>query len=179
MNCFSVRIVVCAGNPSRERAQSQSDAEIAAVKNHLYTISAICKLLEVDSPLFRTLCSIIMGHPSYTVESGSITFEGSDLLALSTDERARKGIFLSFQYPYEIPGVSLAQVTRAAMNAVASEKGAPLPSSKIFIGDLKSRLTGLGLSEDFLRRHAGFSGAILASVRIKSSGCHAARDAVF
>lgn len=91
-----------------------------------------------------TLCGVIMGHPDYVVSAGSITFENNDLLKLKTDERARRGIFLSFQYPREIPGVSLAQVVRAAMKtAVSSQK---------FIKDLKAELGSLGLSEEFLRR---------------------------
>ena len=100
-----------------------------------------------------TLCSIIMGHPDYTVKEGSIFFENIDLLALKTDERARQGIFLSFQYPREIPGVSLAQVTRTALNAVLTEKGIKdIGTSKEFITTLKTTVGRLGLKEDFLKR---------------------------
>ena len=100
-----------------------------------------------------TLCSIIMGHPDYIVKEGSIFFEKTDLLSMKTDERARKGIFLSFQYPREIPGVSLAQVTRTALNAALAEKGVKnIGTSKEFIAKLKTTVSRLGLKEDFLKR---------------------------
>lgn len=117
-----------------------------------------------------TLCSILMGHPDYEVVNGKAVFEGADLLKMKTDERARKGLFLSFQYPREIPGVSLAQVTRAAMNARQKEmtggretsseaskadiktSTAQNISPKNFISSLKEKISGMGLSEDFLSR---------------------------
>jgi Fe-S cluster assembly ATP-binding protein len=100
-----------------------------------------------------TLCSILMDHPDYEVTGGSISFEGADLSLLKTDERARKGIFLSFQHPREIPGVSLAQITRSAINSNLKEKGIKNSgTSKDFIKNLKERLNHLGLAEDFLRR---------------------------
>ncbi len=100
-----------------------------------------------------TLCSIILGHPDYEVTEGSILFENTDLLVLKTDERARKGIFLSFQHPKEIPGVSLSQITRSAINSALKENGLKdSGTSKEFIANLKEKLKHLDLAEDFLRR---------------------------
>ncbi len=100
-----------------------------------------------------TLCSVLMGHPDYEITNGSIFFDNTDLSVLKTDERARRGIFLSFQHPQEIPGVSLSQITRGAINATLKEKG--LKNSvtpKEFISNIKEKLKYHGLQEDFLRR---------------------------
>lgn len=100
-----------------------------------------------------TLCSILMGHPDYEITGGSISFEGADLSLIKTDERARKGIFLSFQHPKEIPGVSLSQITRSAINSTLKEKGLKDSGTpKEFITSLKEKLKYHGLPEDFLRR---------------------------
>ena len=64
-----------------------------------------------------TLSAVLTGHPAYTVTEGSATFYGKDLLALSPEERSHEGLFLSFQYPVEIPGVSMVNFMRAALNA--------------------------------------------------------------
>lgn len=94
-----------------------------------------------------TLCSVLMGHGDYRVTRGAVRFEGKDLLSLPVDERARRGIFLGFQYPREIPGVSLGNVLRATMEA---------RGKKVAVGELitriKRELKFLNLSEDFLTR---------------------------
>ena len=64
-----------------------------------------------------TLAYTLMGHPSYEVNSGQVTFKGKDLLSLSVDERSRLGLFLAFQYPVSIPGVTVANFLRTAVNA--------------------------------------------------------------
>lgn len=69
-----------------------------------------------------TLASVLVGHPNYTVTSGEALLEGEDILELSVDKRARKGIFLSFQYPEEIPGLTLEDFLRSAKEAVSGEK---------------------------------------------------------
>src|SRR3989338_3219643 len=69
-----------------------------------------------------TLSSVIMGHPKYTVESGEMIFNGEIINGLSPDKRAKKGLFLSFQYPCEVPGVSLSNFLRNALNAVRGNK---------------------------------------------------------
>src|SRR5437588_269027 len=64
-----------------------------------------------------TLAKVLAGHPDYQVTSGSVTMDGEDLLALEADERARQGLFMAFQYPSEIPGVTIANFLRAALQA--------------------------------------------------------------
>src|SRR3712207_2164854 len=68
-----------------------------------------------------TLANVMMGHPRYEVTDGSITFEGEDVLELEPDERAKMGMFLAFQYPSEVPGVSVANFLRTAVNSVREE----------------------------------------------------------
>ncbi|MBF1046887.1 MAG: ATP-binding cassette domain-containing protein, partial [Porphyromonadaceae bacterium] len=63
-----------------------------------------------------TLSSVLVGNPNYEVTGGSVTFEGEDLLELEPEERAHQGLFMSFQYPVEIPGVSMVNFMRAALN---------------------------------------------------------------
>src|ERR1700745_508012 len=70
-----------------------------------------------------TLAQVLAGHPSYLVTSGEVTYLGQDLLALPAEERARGGVFLGFQYPVEIPGVSNAYFLKAAVNEQRSRQG--------------------------------------------------------
>src|ERR1035437_4527406 len=65
-----------------------------------------------------TLAHALMGHPAYTITSGDVLLDGSSLLKLAPDERAQKGLFLAFQYPYAIPGVTVTSFLRSAMNAL-------------------------------------------------------------
>jgi Fe-S cluster assembly ATP-binding protein len=78
-----------------------------------------------------TLASVLAGRAGYEVTRGSVTFLGEDLLALEPEERARRGVFLAFQYPVEIPGVNNAYLLKAALNACASSTASPnsTPSS--------------------------------------------------
>lgn len=97
-----------------------------------------------------TLCNVIMGHPDYKVSSGTITFQDKDLLSLSTDERSRQGIFLGFQYPREIPGISLANVLRTAINAQIQKHQKINPQE--LLEKIKYQLAFLNLSEEFITR---------------------------
>ncbi len=72
-----------------------------------------------------TLSSVLVGNPAFEVTKGSVTFEGKDLLALSPEDRSHEGLFLSFQYPVEIPGVSMVNFMRAAVNEQRKYKGLP------------------------------------------------------
>lgn len=94
-----------------------------------------------------TLCGVLLGHEKYTVKSGTACFEGKDLLPLSVDERARRGIFLGFQHPLEIPGVSLFQLLRAAREARRNKT----PSAEL-LATVKRELTDLHLGEEFAGR---------------------------
>ncbi|MGN1391166.1 MAG: Fe-S cluster assembly ATPase SufC, partial [Sharpea porci] len=103
-----------------------------------------------------TLLSTIMGHPSYQVTQGSITLDGEDLLAMSVDERSRKGIFLGMQYPEAIPGVTNSDFLKAAINARRDE---PVRLFD-FMNNLDQAISELKMNEDLAHRYLneGFSG---------------------
>ena len=103
-----------------------------------------------------TLAQVLLGHPAYQVTQGSITFKGQDITGLAPDERARLGMFLAFQYPVEVPGVSVSNFLRTAMGAV---RGTDVPVRE-FMTQLRESLKGLGMDESFARRNIneGFSG---------------------
>ncbi|HAV18069.1 MAG TPA: Fe-S cluster assembly ATPase SufC, partial [Erysipelotrichaceae bacterium] len=103
-----------------------------------------------------TLLSTIMGHPSYKVTQGSITLDGEDLLAMSVDERSRKGIFLGMQYPEAIPGVTNSDFLKAAINAKRDE---PVRLFD-FMNNLDQAISELKMNEDLAHRYLneGFSG---------------------
>lgn len=103
-----------------------------------------------------TLSSAIMGHPKYIIESGEILIDNEKINELSTDERAKKGLFLSFQYPCEIPGVSLANFLRNALNSVRGEKMPVADFQKM----LKEKMAMLKMDPSFGIRYLndGFSG---------------------
>ena len=105
-----------------------------------------------------TLSNVIVGHPAYEVTEGSILFNGQDLLAMSTEERANAGIFMSFQAPTEIPGVSMTNFMRAAVNARRAAQGREALSAGDFlklmrekrkIVDLDAKLTSRSVNEGF------------------------------
>ena len=108
-----------------------------------------------------TLANALLGHPKYEVEEGKIFYKGEDILELSADERARKGLFLAFQYPTAIPGVSVANFLRMALNARRKEQGIekPLPP-KEFRALMKEKMALLKMDESFAGRYIndGFSG---------------------
>lgn len=103
-----------------------------------------------------TLSNTLMGHPKYRVTQGSILYKGKDLTGLKTDARGRAGIFLAFQYPTAIPGVSVANFLRTAMKARFGEQFQP----KEFRKQIKAAMAQLGIDEQFATRYVndGFSG---------------------
>jgi Fe-S cluster assembly ATP-binding protein len=103
-----------------------------------------------------TLAKVIAGHPAYEVTAGSILYKGEDLLSMEVDERARQGIFMAFQYPSEIPGVTIAQFLRQAKNARTGQDVSVFQ----FYDDLKASMDLLDMDEKFAERHVneGFSG---------------------
>ena len=107
-----------------------------------------------------TLSKILAGHPAYTVTAGSVCFEGQDLLGLSPEERARKGLFLGFQYPVEIPGVSNLEFLRVATNARRQEQGEEELDTFSFEDLVRERLQVVQMDPAFLDRsvNEGFSG---------------------
>ena len=103
-----------------------------------------------------TLANVLMGHPRYDVTEGSITFEGEDVLELEPDERAKMGIFLAFQYPSEVPGVSVANFLRTAVNSVREVELSPMQMYKL----LQEKMAVMRMDTKFAERYLneGFSG---------------------
>jgi Fe-S cluster assembly ATP-binding protein len=107
-----------------------------------------------------TLAHVLAGKDAYEVTGGSVTFEGEDLLALEPDERAAKGIFLAFQYPLEIPGVTTMNFLRTALNAQRKKRGEAELMPPEFIKKVREASAKLGVDQEMLRRpvNVGFSG---------------------
>ena len=107
-----------------------------------------------------TLASVLAGREEYEITSGSITYLGKNLLELSPDERAREGIFLAFQYPVELPGVSMSNFLREAVNAVREHRGEELLSAVEFLSLMKEKAKLVELNPDLKKRsvNVGFSG---------------------
>ncbi len=107
-----------------------------------------------------TLANVLAGRPGYTVEKGTVTFEGKDLLALQPEERAHEGVFLGFQYPVEIPGVNNVYLLKAAVNAARKHRGLPEVDAFDFLGLVRDKMKLMRMDESFLSRgvNEGFSG---------------------
>ena len=107
-----------------------------------------------------TLASVIAGKEDYVVTEGEISFEGEDLLELPTEERANKGVFLSFQYPVEIPGISVSNFIKTSINERRKTKGLePMPTPKL-LKMMREKMELLSIKEGYLSRNMneGFSG---------------------
>lgn len=131
-----------------------------------------------------TLSFALAGHPKYTVTHGSVTFKGEDMLAMPADARARSGLFLAFQYPAAVPGVTVGNFLRTALNAkrtggaaqkpvtgkdaAAAAKNGSQVSAREFLKLLKENMRILNLKEDFAFRYLneGFSGGEKKRVEI-------------
>lgn len=107
-----------------------------------------------------TLGHVLAGRPGYEVTSGSVSFFGNDLLALETEERARAGLFLAFQYPVEIPGVSNMEFLKSAVDAVRQERGEDSLDAVNFMKVAREACKAANLPAEFLKRgvNEGFSG---------------------
>lgn len=107
-----------------------------------------------------TLAQVLAGHPSYQVTGGTATFEGQDLLDLEPEERAQRGVFLAFQYPVEIPGVTNAYFLRAAYNELRKARGQEEVDPMDFIDILEEKLKVVDWEPEIMSRfvNAGFSG---------------------
>jgi len=103
-----------------------------------------------------TLANVLMGHPRYDVTGGSVTFEGEDALELEPDERAKLGMFLAFQYPSEVPGVSVANFLRTAVNSVREEELSPMDMYRLIQEKMKIMQMDPKFAERYLNE--GFSG---------------------
>ena len=107
-----------------------------------------------------TLSNVLVGHPAYTVTEGEIIYKGKDLLSLSPEDRIHEGIFLSFQYPVEIAGVSMTNFMRAAINAQRKYKGEPAMNAGDFLKLMREKRALVNLDSKLANRsvNEGFSG---------------------
>lgn len=107
-----------------------------------------------------TLASVLAGREDYEVTAGSVDFDGTDLLELSTEDRAREGLFLAFQYPVEIPGVSNVNFLRTALNEIRAYKGEEQISAKDFMAMVREKSAIVELDSKLASRsvNEGFSG---------------------
>jgi Fe-S cluster assembly ATP-binding protein len=107
-----------------------------------------------------TLAHVLAGRPGYTVTEGEVLYRGRDLLAMLPEERAREGVFLAFQYPVEVPGVSNVYFLKAAVNAIRKHRGLPEYDAIEFLQLVKQRAKLVEIDEDLIKRpvNEGFSG---------------------
>ena len=135
-------------------------------------------LWDQTGPAKSTLANGLMGgHPSYEIDSGEVIFNGTDILELEPNERAKLGLFLAFQYPTAIPGVSMANFLRIAVSAVRSEatngsENSELIPMREFRKELREKMTQLGVDDSFARRYLndGFSGGEKKRAEISTNG---------
>jgi Fe-S cluster assembly ATP-binding protein len=107
-----------------------------------------------------TLARVLAGHPDYQVTAGEVLYDGQDLLVMDPESRARAGVFMAFQYPVEIPGVSNAYFLKAALNALRAHRGEQELDALEFMALVRGRMTELGIDQTLLNRpvNEGFSG---------------------
>ncbi len=107
-----------------------------------------------------TLSQVLAGRDGYEVVSGSVTFNGKNLLELSPEARAREGVFLALQYPVEIPGVNNVYLLKAGLNAIRKHRGLPELDAFEFLSLIKDKMKLMQMNESFLNRgvNEGFSG---------------------
>jgi Fe-S cluster assembly ATP-binding protein len=103
-----------------------------------------------------TLAYAVAGHPKYSITGGSVTLDGTDLLAMTVDERARAGLFLAMQYPVEVPGVSVSNFLRTSATAIRGEA----PKLRLWMKEMRAAMEGLAIDPAFAQRNIneGFSG---------------------
>ena len=107
-----------------------------------------------------TFANVLAGHPGYEVTAGSVIYEGQDLLQMDPEERARLGVFLAFQYPVEIPGVSNVYMLKAALNEIRKHRGEDELDAVKFLKLVREKLKLVDMKEEFIHRavNEGFSG---------------------
>ena len=107
-----------------------------------------------------TLANVLAGREGYEVDAGEIIYAGKNLLEMAPEDRAREGVFMAFQYPVEIPGVSIANFLKAAFNAIREHRGQEKMDTMEFLALMKEKMRFVGMDEKLLSRavNAGFSG---------------------
>jgi Fe-S cluster assembly ATP-binding protein len=140
------------------------DKEILKGLNLTVKAGAIHAIMGPNGSGKSTLAYTLMGHPGYTVTGGEVWYKDQNILELGADERSKLGLFLAFQYPVAIPGVTVANFLRSAINAHRTEEGKDNKTTSIpvaqFRKDLRERMSALEVDESFVRRYLneGFSG---------------------
>jgi Fe-S cluster assembly ATP-binding protein len=151
---------------------SIEDKEILKGVNLTVKPGAIHAIMGPNGSGKSTLAYTLMGHPSYTVTSGEIWYKDQNILELEADERSKLGLFLAFQYPVAIPGVTVANFLRSALNAHRAEGGKDPKETSIpvaqFRKELREKMASLDIDESFVRRYLneGFSGGEKKRVEI-------------
>src|SRR5580698_575506 len=132
------------------------------LKGFSLTINAgeVHALMGLNGSGKSTLAAILAGRDGYEVTEGTVKYLGEDLMELDPEERARKGLFLAFQYPVEIPGVNSTYFLKAALNEIRKTKGQPELDAMEFLALVKDKIKLLELKDDLLKRsvNEGFSG---------------------
>jgi Fe-S cluster assembly ATP-binding protein len=140
------------------------DKEILRGLNLTVKAGAIHAIMGPNGSGKSTLAYTLMGHPGYTVTGGEVWYKGENILDLSADERSKLGLFLAFQYPVAIPGVTVANFLRSAINAHRAEEGKDPKETSVpvaqFRKELREKMAALEIDESFVRRYMneGFSG---------------------
>ncbi len=151
---------------------SVEDKEILKGVNLVVKPGTIHAIMGPNGSGKSTLAYTLMGHPGYTVTAGEVWYKGQNVLELEPDERARLGLFLAFQYPVSIPGVTVANFLRSALNALRAEEGKDPKETAIpvaqFRKELREKMAMLEIDESFARRYLneGFSGGEKKRVEI-------------
>src|SRR5258708_28172819 len=145
---------------TKDRHASVGDREIVRGLDLTVKAGEVHAIMGPNGSGKSTLAYVLAGRPGYTVTSGSVLYRGRDLLALSPEERAREGVFLAFQYPVEIPGVSNVYFLKAAVNAVRKHRGLPELHAIDFLAIVKERVKIVEIDEALVKRpvNEGFSG---------------------
>lgn len=143
-------------------ARLADDPDVEILKGVDLTVNAgeVHSIMGPNGSGKSTLASVLAGHEAYEVTDGSVLFKGEDLLDMDPEERAQAGVFLAFQYPVEIPGVSNTQFLRAAVNAVRTARGETELDPLAFVKLARQRGKIVNIPDDMLKRsvNEGFSG---------------------
>jgi Fe-S cluster assembly ATP-binding protein len=144
----------------RDLRASAGDTEILRGINLTVNPGEVHAVMGPNGSGKSTLAQVLAGHPAYKVTAGTVRYEGQDLLDMEPEERAQLGVFLAFQYPVEIPGVSNAYFLRAAYNEIRKAKGLEEIDSMDFIDLLEEKLKLVEWGPEIMSRavNSGFSG---------------------
>jgi Fe-S cluster assembly ATP-binding protein len=144
----------------RDLYASAGDREILRGIDLTVDVGEIHAVMGPNGSGKSTLAQVLAGHPAYTVTKGTVLYDGEDLLAMAPEVRAQAGVFLAFQYPVEIPGVTNAYFLRAAYNEQRKARGLEELDPLEFLDLMASRLKIVGMDDSTMSRsvNAGFSG---------------------